>query len=557
MKFKKIRDNEDNLKFFTETYKNKDIPWDDRMQILKEFTGKSERTNRKWAVKLGLKEKIEEESKEYDKAKERTFNKEGKYFFFTWAQNNTPVHDRLFFGMESLAKKYKAEIHVIAGRYQNPTSVFTDKKHDFWDPLVSPYLDAGRHDIHKYLSILADIKVQPTAVNPMNGLQGMCGINSCVFGSPKQQLETVPVLDGDKPKMVLTTGACTMPNYTDSKAGKKGEARHDLGFVIVEIVDEETFYIRQVTANEDGSFTDLGHSVRTEGKYVKLKFEKKIDEFTWIEENCGRAPYIFKGKAIIKKTKTIDSIILGDLHYGHHDQEVLDDTLGLMKKLKPKNVILHDVFDGYSISHHDMKDPFVQYQKEVNGTNCLETEVNQMLDGLEPFNEYENVVIVRSNHDDFIDRWLKNEDWRKQPTRKNSRVYMKYSTLLLDQYAEGNDVKGVIPALINERFPKFITLGRSSSYKSLGFELGQHGDIGANGSRGSLNQFRKLNTKMVVGHYHSPGRKDNVFAVGTTTKLRVGYNIGPSSWLQTHVIIHEDGSAQHIHYINNGFSTLV
>ena len=55
-----------------------------------------------------------------------------------------------------------------------------------------------------------------------------------------------------------------------------------------------------------------------------------------------------------------------------------------------------------------------------------------------------------------------------------------------------------------------------------------------------------MNTKIVVGHYHSPGRKDGALAVGTSTKLRVGYNNGPSSWLQTHVIIHNDGRAQHI-----------
>jgi hypothetical protein len=43
---------------------------------------------------------------------------------------------------------------------------------------------------------------------------------------------------------------------------------------------------------------------------------------------------------------------------------VLDTTMGLLDILKPKHVILHDVFDGNSISHHEMKDPFVQYGKE-------------------------------------------------------------------------------------------------------------------------------------------------------------------------------------------------
>ena len=253
----------------------------------------------------------------------------------------------------------------------------------------------------------------------------------------------------------------------------------------------------------------------------------------------------------------IEAIILGDLHYGHHDQEVLDRTLDLCTLVKPKHVVLHDVFDGNSISHHEMKNPFIQYGKEVLGTNSLEKEINNMLNGLKAFEQFENVVIVRSNHDDFLDRWLTNEDWKKQPTTKNSLVYMEYSAMLLKQYGKDpHNVKGVIPEIINQNFPKFKTLGRSDTYRVKSWELGQHGDVGSNGSRGSLLQFRKLNTKIVVGHYHSPGRKDGALAVGTSTTLRVGYNIGPSSWLQSHVIIHKDGKAQHINFINNEYTTL-
>jgi hypothetical protein len=205
-----------------------------------------------------------------------------------------------------------------------------------------------------------------------------------------------------------------------------------------------------------------------------------------------------------------------------------------------------------------MKDPFAQYRKEVKGTNSLRTEVNYMLNQLEEFTKFEDcdVVIVRSNHDDFIDRWLKNGDWKKQPTPKNSMEYMEYSQILLRQYAESDKVKGVIPELINTRYPEFITLGRSDSYMVKGWELAQHGDVGSSGSRGSLQQFRKLNTKIIVGHYHAPGRMDGALSVGTTTKLRVGYNIGASSWLQSHVIIHENGKAQHINFIEGDFTTL-
>jgi hypothetical protein len=511
-----------------EVYNQKDAgPWEGRAASLGKIFGVSERTIRKWcSERLGLKEKIDKDPEQYVKAKTRVHDKDKKRFIITWAQNNTPVHKGFLNNIEAYADYIDAEVLVIAGRYKNPTSIWTNEQEnsEYWAPEIEKHLDANRHDIHKYVSIMSDIKIHPTAVNPMTGLQALSGVNSCVFGSPKVQMEMIPVLDGCKPKIMLTTGAVTKKNYTDSKSGKTGEFHHTFGFVIVEIKDDKIFFVRQVTADDrTGNFNDLYHNV---------------------------------AKGEVTRNQRISAAILGDLHFGHHDEEVIAKTLNFFQNLTPKHVILHDVFDGFSINHHEIKDPFIQYGKEIAGTNDLAKEIDLMVNGLKPFEQFENVVVVRSNHDDFLDRWLKNEDWKKQPTFKNSRLYMQLSDILLEQYGQDpHNVKGVIPALINEKFPKFITLARNSSYRVNNWELGQHGDFGSNGSRGSLLQFRKLNTKIVVGHYHSPGRKDGALAVGTSTKLRVNYNNGPSSWLQSHVIIHNDGRAQHINFIEGEFTT--
>lgn len=526
MKFKDLTEEE--KEYISYSYKNRgETSWERVAIKLAEYHNVSERTIRRWASsKLNLKDKPEIESEQFIKAKERKFDKSKSRFIITYAQNATKIHEKFFNNIKAYADFIDADIHIIAGRYKNPTSVWSKNNDtdEWWAPEVLPYLDANRHDIHKYVSILSDVKIQPTAVNPMTGLQGLSGVNSSIFGGPKVQMEMIPVLEGNKPKMMTTTGAVTIKNYTDSKAGKKGEFHHTFGFVIVEIKDKKDFYIRQVTADDkNGDFTDLCY--RTEN-------------------------------TIVKKIDSIEGIILGDLHSGHHDQLVLDKTFDLMRKLEPKHVILHDVFDGDSISHHQMKDPFLQYGKEVNQTNDLGLELKNMMNILGRFDKFKNVVIVRSNHDDFLDRWLKNEDWKKQPTFKNAPLYMELSGKLLRQYENYLDeVKGIIPELINEKFPNYITLGRSSSYKIKGFECGLHGDVGSNGSRGSVENYRKLNTKIVIGHSHTPSRKDNAISVGTSTRLRVGYNIGPSSWLQSHVIIHKDGRAQHINFINGEFTT--
>ena len=501
----------------TKIYQNKDLTWDERMDsIRKLFGGISERNARKWLVRLGIKEKVDVEPVQFEKAKLKVFNKDKKRFIITWAQNNTPVHANFLNNIKAYAEFIDADIHVIAGRYKNPTSVFTDVDEDFWAPEVEPYLDANRHDIHKYFSIMSDIKIQPTATNPMSGLQGLSGFKSCVFGSPKVQFEVLPALHGYKPKVMITTGAVTQKNYTDSKSGKKGEFHHTLGFAIIEIKNEKKFFFRQVTALDNGNFTDLYYTVES---------------------------------GSVKKINHVEAIVLGDLHLGDHDEEVVSSVLNLMKKIKPKEVVVHDVFNAHSISHHDEKNPFKQYENEKTNRNSLIGEINFMLDWIGNNLVDYNVTIDRSNHDDMVDRWLINSDWKK--VIKNALEYMRFSAIIL----EGKAPNGIIPYLIKEKFPKIRTLGRDESFKIKNWELGVHGDFGTNGSRGSLEQFRKLNTKVIVGHYHTPGRKDGALAVGTSTKLRVGYNMGPSSWLHSHVIIHEDGKAQHITMIDGEYST--
>ena len=323
MRFKELE--ESDIKYFTEVYYHKDITWDNRLRILSERFECSTRTLERWASILKLTTTTQEESPQYQIAQEREYNKKSKRFIISWAQNNTGVNTAFIENMKAYADFINADIHIIAGRYKNPTSVWTNNQEEseFWDPIVVPYLDANRHNIHKYLSIMSDVKVQPTAVNPMTGLEGMSGINSCIVGSPKMQMELVPVLEGNAPKMMSTTGACTNKNYTDSKAGKKGEFHHTLGFVIVEIKNDEIFFMRQVTATESGSFTDLFYNTT----------------------DCE-----------VSRISEISAIILGDLHYGKHDQDVLNKTLDFMNILHPEHVILHDVFDGTSLK------PFLNMQ---------------------------------------------------------------------------------------------------------------------------------------------------------------------------------------------------
>lgn len=479
------------------------------------------RTFRNKMQKLGITDNTKniEDSPDFKVAQNRSHDDSKQKFIVTWCQNETDLHENLFTNVEALAKEYDAEILVIAGRYRNPNSLersqdlktFEKNNKSLWHRRVIPYLDANRHTIHDFLSVLSDIKTQPTASTPLSGLNGISGLESCIIGHPRMHMKSLPVLDGYPNKLLLTTGAVSVENYTDTKAGKKGEFHHQLGFVVVEL-DGDIFHVRQVTADKDGNFYDLYHKVQN---------------------------------GVVTKNDSCQGVVFGDLHIGEDDKDAVKISFEIAQKLNAPVVVLHDVFNGHSISHHERKDPFKLLQREEDGSWNLKTEIKQLKNWFED-HAFFNYVVVRSNHDDFLDRWLMGEDWRKV---SNKAAYLKYASIL----AEGKAPKGIIPYILEKNFDNVRCLGIDDSFRVKGWELGVHGHLGANGSRGSVVQFKNLNTKSITAHTHSPNREDGNVCVGTNTHLRVGFNKGMSSWMQSNAIIHDDGKVQQINIIKGRY----
>jgi hypothetical protein len=498
-------------------YTDKDLRWDDRMKELMTYFGKSERTVRNWCVKLGFKEKIDIEPKVLEKAKVKKHDKTKKKFLITSAQNATPVHKAFFANLQAYAKHIDAELLVIPYRYHNPTSMWSDndKKEDWWATEVMEFLTLNRHNLNNRIAVLSDIKVQPTASTPLNGLEGMTGDHCSVVGHPRMELKTVPVLDDSKPKIMFTTGACTKFNYISSKAGKKAEFHHSLGCAIVEIKDEDNFFFRQISATNTGEFIDLF-------------FHVKNGEVT--------------------KENTVEALIMGDIHVANCDKRVTDITFdNLVKKIIPKTIFIHDIIDSQSVSHHNLKDPFKLHQQEIDGTNSLQKEIDDMINWLKKVEKF-NVYIVKSNHDTHIDQFLRATDWRKMSTLKNALPYMEYSTATL----KGNAPNGIVPYVINKHYPKFKCLTLTDNIVIKGWVCSVHGHLGASGSRGSLAQYSRLSSKSVTGHSHTIGRVGGAVSVGTSTHLRLDYNQGHSAWINSHGIINKLGKFQHIVFFNTG-----
>ncbi len=462
-----------------------------------------------------------EQELEYQKAKKRTFDNKKKRFIISWAQSETAIHEEFLINIEAYANKIDAEIHIIAGRYSNPTSLkksnklkSKEKNKQLWDSSIQKYLCASRLNLHEHLTVLGELKIHPTAHNPLSGLNGITGLESCVIGHPKVSLTSLPILNGYPNKFLLTTGAITVANYTDTKAGAKGLFHHTLGFVIVEL-DGDVFHIRQVQADDCGNFYDLFYAV----------IGGKVSEF-------GGCP----------------AIVFGDLHIGNEDREAVDLAFEVADRLQPEEIVLHDLMDSYSINHHELKLPFVLLDKEDKGQLNLEQELENIFNWLKEYEHY-NFVVVESNHNDFLSRWLNNTDWRKSP---NKKLYLKLSNML----AENGLGKGAFQLLLEQETDNTTTLSYDDSYRIGEWEVSRHGDYGNAGSRGSSLQFSNLNTKTITGHTHTPHRHLGHIAVGTLTKLKMGYNVGLSSWYLGIVIIYPNNKASHVHFTKGKYTTL-
>lgn len=447
----------------------------------------------------------------------RPIRPDAKTFIITAAQNATPVHEEFWECLQTARKALDAELLVVPIRYKNPTSRWTGSQMnlELWAKEVGPFLYNARRLMNKNLLLLGDIKTQPTASDPLSGFESISGQESAIIAHTKLAMRSIATPSNKMAKIITTTGACTLPNYTDSKAGKKGEFHHALAALIVEI-DGPIFHIRQVNYDKaSGSFTDL------ETRYLPGK--------------ATRAPRPL-------------ALVMGDTHVDFIDSKVESATDEIIGQLEPHHLVWHDLLDGYSANPHHTGNPFNAFAKRQAGADRVKEEVFRAVDHVTKKTPPDvTSVIVSSNHDDFLRRWVIATDWRNDAT--NAEFYLATAWAMIRETRMGpggTEYPSPFPYWFKQRqpAPNFIVLGGNESFVLGGVELGMHGDRGPNGSRGSAKNLRRIGVRSIIGHSHSPAIEEGCYQVGTSTRLRLEYNGGPSSWLNAHCLLHADGKRQ-------------
>lgn len=436
----------------------------------------------------------------------------------TTAQNATPVWTPFMETLKGYCKFNRAKLLVIPHRYHNPTSLWSKKaqSHDWWDARLTKSLYDRRTDLCENLTLMGDIKTQPTAPRPLSALESLSGGLSAVVGHPKLELKVVATPHQKLPKVLVTTGCVTKKNYTPTKAGAKADFHHTFGAVVVELdPDGKRFYMRHLNATRSGSFCDIDYNYTPDGQRSKIRAD----------------------------------IVLGDVHDAFIDEGAARATFdkgGIIDTVKPKNIVWHDVHDFYSRNHHHKFKFFTNFAKHHQGLHNVERELDntfRFVDKVSP-PDAQN-IFVYSNHPDALARWVNGTDPRDDP--ENAVFWAETFAIMCKSAHVGEHGTEVVDPfeywarkkLKSYGRSKFLALDESFTIRSI--ECGYHGHIGPSGTRGALSQFAKIGAKTIIGHKHTPGIIEGAYQVGTTSKLKMEYNHGPNSWLHCHCLIYPNG----------------
>ena len=465
--------------------------------------------------------------------KRKPLPKEGevKRYIVTSCQNNTKIHKKFWNNILEFAKLAKAEILVSRFSYNKSrwgsksvkpgTEPTRDDVGDLWyAPEITDYICDDRVQLAPDLIFCGESNILPTVKNPLQGKQSYCGDKSTIFGHTQISMESVANLG--RTKFMYSTGSCSQMNYVQKNAGIQAEFDHVFGFLIVEVDDKKDWWVRQVSAKSDGSFSDI-----MSGKPITIKDGKA--------EPCS-----------------VDVCSWGDIHVAQGNPDVMHNIFGkggVIDKLKPKYQMMHDIYDAFARNPHNRNNPHEQFTRYITKKDKVATELKEVGAFLEiAHRDFCQTVIVDSNHDDMLKRWLATEDYRVD--HPNAICFLKLQTAIYENIEKGNKDFNIFEYAVKTHAKDFNAVSKvkflkpDKSFKVNNIELSLHGHRSGNGSRGNSRSLANLGTKATIGHSHSANIVRGVYQGGVFGNLDMGYNKGPSSWSASFVLQFASGKRQ-------------
>lgn len=444
-------------------------------------------------------------------------------FIFSSAQDDTKIHEQFLTNLQAYAAHIGAEIHIAGFTYNK--SLFTEhNKRDSkirYHERVEPYLTNNQFDVGNKLLFCGEMNTLPTAVRPLEGFQTYTRKKWGIFPHPRISLESIATMFCEPSKIVMTTGAVTLPNYVPKKAGIRAEFHHVIAAVIVELDDEGDVFCRHLIAEKDGSFQDLTTYVK-DGEITE---DHRVEAITW-----------------------------GDIHYELIDPEVSRACWGdpgaqngIIDVLEPRYQFFHDVADFRARNHHNINDCHFRFEMFSKGTEDIDAIMRNVSDFLASTErDFCQSVVVESNHDKMLLKWLKGADYKSDPI--NAVFFLDCQKAQYEAIRDDADDFSIFEHVLRTRSSTLLEtiqfLRESDSFTICGnaIECALHGHKGANGAKGDIRQFARMGPKANVAHTHSAAIFEGIYQAGTTSKLDLGYNRGGlSSWNHSHIVTYPSG----------------
>lgn len=370
--------------------------------------------------------------------------------------------------------------------------------------------------------VVSNIKMQAKAIKPTTGFGRIAKKNgSQVYASPKIFLEYNSVRNNKYklPHFIATTGAITEPDYmppenfySGLRTAEFAESDHKLGAFYVEIEDDEKYHFTQIECKSSGG---------------EIFFRNKM----------------YKGKEKPKVTRA-EAFIMGDLHSGVSDPEVTNCWSEVIKLAKPKRIAIHDGFNGTSVNGHIENDIIAKINRATSNKDDLEAELIGFFKDLEYWSKMcDELDIVPSNHNDWLERWLRKGSFIKEGY-KNAPLAFQIVSAMIDKDESKrvtNPIKYAFD-LLGFKLNNINWHGRNDDVIIEGIQINCHGDVGKNGSRGSLASMVSSYIASFSGHTHTAGIIFDAWGVGTSTYLQECYNNGPGTWTNTSGLIYKYGN---------------
>jgi hypothetical protein len=446
----------------------------------------------------------------------------GSCFILATAQNNTPICEDFLSALEVYADHIGGQI-LISGTEYNKTAYQKDAEGGvFYNPKIVKYMVDKPTRLYDNLIFAAELMINPTSARPTNMLQGYHGENGLIVPHVKIELKSYPTPQNQSPKFVWSTGTISQKNYIQRAAGQKAEAHHSIAaLVCVPCKLSETGYQVRQLHWVNNSFIDLDLEV--------------------FKDSVFAAP-------------PAHALSMGDIHAEKIDRTALANAISLALLVETENVFLHDLFDFESRNSHNREDHiFLAGMGDQSVVDDLQ-KVAEVLDQIDAaLGGDGKIYIVRSNHDEQLDRWLHDPKYSFMKDRVNARLYLDLQSEMYGFIERGEKIPDMFELAMvagNVTYPNNVQfLTRKSVIKIDGVMLTDHGDFGSNGSRGTPAQMAKTYNKATTGHTHSAGIIDSCYTSGVTGSKKMGYNEkGASSWSHAHTVQYANGSRAIIIY---------